>query len=216
MFAGLTIKKSQNKGNSMRRIIAITTVAVAGFLSLTAQASTVTVDFEEFSVGDNPNVLNSNGYEFLGGGGSDGNPFNNAEVITGTNTGGTNAYGAYSTGLGQDGFNFRAQVTIRRDDGGAFAINAMDYFIDSNGPSADIFGTLAGGGAADLSAPIGTGDWLNLERVIFEAEGDGFGPGFGRIEVDNLQLTAVPVPAAVWLFGSALAGLGWMRRKQTI
>ncbi|MGI9309169.1 MAG: VPLPA-CTERM sorting domain-containing protein [Gammaproteobacteria bacterium] len=28
-------------------------------------------------------------------------------------------------------------------------------------------------------------------------------------------LTAVPVPAAVWLFGSALTGLGWMRRKQT-
>ncbi|MCP3907923.1 MAG: VPLPA-CTERM sorting domain-containing protein [Gammaproteobacteria bacterium] len=27
--------------------------------------------------------------------------------------------------------------------------------------------------------------------------------------------SAVPVPAAVWLFGSALAGLGWLRRKQT-
>jgi hypothetical protein len=26
----------------------------------------------------------------------------------------------------------------------------------------------------------------------------------------------VPIPAAFWLFGSALAGLGWMRRKQTI
>lgn len=26
----------------------------------------------------------------------------------------------------------------------------------------------------------------------------------------------VPIPAAVWLFGSALAGLGWMRRKQTL
>ncbi|MCP4833046.1 MAG: VPLPA-CTERM sorting domain-containing protein, partial [Gammaproteobacteria bacterium] len=25
---------------------------------------------------------------------------------------------------------------------------------------------------------------------------------------------AVPIPAAVWLFGSALAGLGWIRRKQ--
>ena len=25
--------------------------------------------------------------------------------------------------------------------------------------------------------------------------------------------SVVPVPAAVWLFGSALAGLGWMRRK---
>ena len=28
------------------------------------------------------------------------------------------------------------------------------------------------------------------------------------------QVSAVPIPAAVWLFGSALAGLGWMRRKQ--
>ena len=27
--------------------------------------------------------------------------------------------------------------------------------------------------------------------------------------------SAVPIPAAAWLFGSALAGLGWMRRKQT-
>lgn len=28
-----------------------------------------------------------------------------------------------------------------------------------------------------------------------------------------LVATVVPVPAAVWLFGSALAGLGWMRRR---
>ena len=28
--------------------------------------------------------------------------------------------------------------------------------------------------------------------------------------------TVVPLPAAVWLFASALAGLGWMRRKQTV
>jgi hypothetical protein len=28
-----------------------------------------------------------------------------------------------------------------------------------------------------------------------------------------VRTTAVPVPAAVWLFGSALAGLGWFRRK---
>ncbi|MDB4308249.1 VPLPA-CTERM sorting domain-containing protein [Gammaproteobacteria bacterium] len=28
-------------------------------------------------------------------------------------------------------------------------------------------------------------------------------------------VTAVPVPAAAWLFGSALAGLGLLRRKQT-
>ena len=35
---------------------------------------------------------------------------------------------------------------------------------------------------------------------------------FGRIE--TLTLTSViPVPAAVWLFGSALLGLGWMSRR---
>ena len=27
-------------------------------------------------------------------------------------------------------------------------------------------------------------------------------------------ITAVPVPAAVWLFGSGLVGLGWLRRRQ--
>ena len=33
--------------------------------------------------------------------------------------------------------------------------------------------------------------------------------------ISSGNLTAVPIPAAVWLFGSALAGLGWMRRRQT-
>ncbi len=27
--------------------------------------------------------------------------------------------------------------------------------------------------------------------------------------------TVVPIPASVWLFGSALAGLGWLRRKRS-
>jgi hypothetical protein len=31
-----------------------------------------------------------------------------------------------------------------------------------------------------------------------------------------VKSSVVPIPAAVWLFGSALAGLGWMRRKQTV
>jgi len=32
----------------------------------------------------------------------------------------------------------------------------------------------------------------------------------------SVVASVVPIPAAVWLFGSALAGLGWMRRKQTV
>ena len=37
---------------------------------------------------------------------------------------------------------------------------------------------------------------------------------FGDEQIDyeiNVSVSAVPVPAAVWLFGSALAGLGWMK-----
>jgi hypothetical protein len=34
--------------------------------------------------------------------------------------------------------------------------------------------------------------------------------------VGTLTATVVPIPGAVWLFGSALAGLGWMRRKHTV
>jgi len=34
--------------------------------------------------------------------------------------------------------------------------------------------------------------------------------------ISSGQISAVPVPAAVWLFGSALAGLGWLRRKQHV
>jgi hypothetical protein len=40
--------------------------------------------------------------------------------------------------------------------------------------------------------------------------------GVGSRNVLTGTVSAVPIPAAVWLFGSALAGLGWMRRKQTV
>jgi len=39
--------------------------------------------------------------------------------------------------------------------------------------------------------------------------------GFPRRYLVSGSVSAVPIPAAVWLFGSALVGLGWMRRKQT-
>jgi hypothetical protein len=31
----------------------------------------------------------------------------------------------------------------------------------------------------------------------------------------DIGASVVPIPAAAWLFGSALAGLGWLRRRQT-
>ena len=37
--------------------------------------------------------------------------------------------------------------------------------------------------------------------------------GYDNVCVDDCSTAAVPVPAAVWLFGSALGMLGWMRRR---
>ncbi len=45
-------------------------------------------------------------------------------------------------------------------------------------------------------------------------QGTGGVPAFPNIAVAT-SWSVVPIPAAVWLFGSALAGLGWFRRRQT-
>ncbi len=42
---------------------------------------------------------------------------------------------------------------------------------------------------------------------------DGNG-GSVQFNVTGFTATIIPVPAAVWLFSSALAGLGWVRRRQ--
>ena len=207
----------------MNRVIAITLIAVAGFLSAGAQAAPVTIDFEEFNIGDGGGsvfatpILASQGYELTGSGGP-GGPFTSTEVLTGTNTGGTNAYGGSISGFGQDGYNYHVDVTLEKADGGAFAIHNLDLFMGTDPEGwTQIRGTLAGGGWVFLSGvPVGTGDWLNLEAVRFWAEGNGFGYGYATVELDNVVVSAVPIPAAVWLFGSALAGLGWLKRKQTV
>ena len=44
----------------------------------------------------------------------------------------------------------------------------------------------------------------------YNPDGTLYNPG----DVGTLTVTAVPLPAAAWLFGSALLGLGWARRSR--
>jgi hypothetical protein len=53
-------------------------------------------------------------------------------------------------------------------------------------------------------------DFSKAEDLFFYVDNGTNGQDFVRIRMDVLP---VPVPAAAWLFGSALGLLGWMRRK---
>jgi hypothetical protein len=81
-----------------------------------------------------------------------------------------------------------------------------------------IVDTISGTDGTSGSIPGGT-----LHTYSFTATANSLVLGFGQNSpsgsqaspiVDNLSITAVPVPAAVWLLGSALLGMmGMMRRR---
>ncbi len=66
--------------------------------------------------------------------------------------------------------------------------------------------TWVGMGVGTAPAPEGTA----IARIV--ALGLGL-DGAGQFDTFSADFTPIPVPAAVWLFGSALGLLGWMRRK---
>ncbi|NND53340.1 MAG: VPLPA-CTERM sorting domain-containing protein [Gammaproteobacteria bacterium] len=63
------------------------------------------------------------------------------------------------------------------------------------------------------SAMTDSGGVISILTTSYEAR---FYPGGDDYRyVTGGTISAVPIPAAAWLFGSALAGLGWLRRRQT-
>jgi len=121
-----------------------------------------------------------------------------------------------------------SSTTITASEPQAFdflSIDLLVYYPNLGSGTNDVVtitGTYAGGGQVSMDLDVyDTGfatysfdsSWSNLSSVVFGASLLG-----SAISMDNMVVASrpVPVPAAVWLFGSALAGLGWMRRKQTV
>jgi hypothetical protein len=90
--------------------------------------------------------------------------------------------------------------------------------LPESGGDDSLFGTLSGYNNGELIWLIDTG--LNGSYKEFAAQAgliDELRLGFGNnFLVDDIVLTSVPVPAAVWLFGSGLIALVSVARRKTL
>ncbi len=132
---------------------------------------------------------------------------------------------AYYLGVGGffDVFGAAGPIFVRLSaaDGSMFSLLDVDFFATNQafGATAEpgIVGYMGGGSYA--SGSVGSADWLNLEYVDFGVSSccgvPGGQPEFLQVTIDNVVVgAAIPIPAAVWLFGSGLGLLGWMKRKR--
>jgi hypothetical protein len=194
--------------SSRRRQLVKKVIAIAVFLFCSiAHAATVTIDFES-PIASQGFQISSYATEGIYA------PEYDVGTVYVSSNNGTNVFGAtaYDT-VGQDGFGSGVYFTLSRIDGQAFSLHGYDVFANSNGYYSTS-GRTSDGTAISLSTALGTGDWLNVTSVQFSSVGDGFSYSYADLTLDNIIVgAAVPVPAAIWLFGSALAGLGWFRRK---
>ena len=194
-------------------------------------AAGATLDFEEFVPSPTGNpccaTLNTQGYRIT----DDGN--GHLTIVDDTRDANTNSG---SNQLLAE-FNFFTMTLPDPENPGFFLPFDLHSFRGGEGrnignffhysaTSIQVEGTLAAGGtvsqtfALDLIADNTEDDF---ELFLFSAGFTGLssvtfsgleGQSGNRFAVDDLMVTqSVPIPAAFWLFGSALGLLGWLRRK---
>jgi len=163
-----------------------------------AMAATVTIDFNEFAPSEIAGFLSvqSKGFEFKTDGTICDDP---SDTLSSVSSGGISIRSPVS----EPGY-CAVGISMESLSGSTFGIESFKLVASGFVYS----GTLAGGGAADLSAVVGTGDWLTLASFqVTEAS-----PFYNYLNLDDIVVNVVPIPAAVWLFGSALAGFALLRR----
>ena len=190
---------------AMKKLILIILI-----LSWSAQANAITIDFEEFAIGTTE-PLESQGFTFTGAGSDEGfrDPARIVD-IDGSNV----LYVESFAGVFQATY---MEIGMSRTDGEAFALYSLEFVDTGLGSFTEITAVRASDGQTifgDLS-DLGSGDWLNITSLLLTDEGlpSSQFSTFSAGAIDNIVVgAAVPIPAAAWLFFSALGLLGWLRR----
>jgi len=152
----------------------------------------------------------------------------NAEVVTGTDYGtfahampaGIGAqdhylsvYGGGSLGSGSATFRFATAVTTMAFTWGT--IDSYNWLEVTNGKSqtykitgADLMANVADIKEGTTSKYFSLTDLSGLLKVVLRSSSDSF-------EVANISISNVPLPAALPLFGVAVAGLAGVRRRRS-
>ncbi|MCX5806021.1 MAG: VPLPA-CTERM sorting domain-containing protein [Proteobacteria bacterium] len=95
----------------------------------------------------------------------------------------------------------------------AGAINVQFYDYDDNGNWTKIYDS--GRVTADSTWRPFSQTGNNIDAVYMS----GYDPNtqsYNKFVMDNFQVNMVPIPAAIWLLGSGLAGLGFIKRRKSI
>jgi len=204
--------KSQYREIYMRNIILL-----IGFFTL-CSANAAIIDFEDQGLAPNSQVnlsngLTSGGFYFING--PEEACCEDLHLVNQNSI----ALGA-STELVAHGDLLAMQVA----SGGSFSLLEFDLgsHFDESFTSLKVVGNYVGGGSVtqnfSIDGDTSTYDTISLSGAFNNLESANWlitGGNVATFYIDNISVSAIPIPAAVWLFGSALAGLGWIRRKTT-
>jgi len=93
----------------------------------------------------------------------------------------------------------------------AYPGSILQWLISENGIASSSADLTSDGSWDSYSVAFSAGSAFHLTFEDFNGEGGGIA---GDAYYDDIDLSAVPVPAAVWLLGSGLLGLVGFRRKR--